>query len=327
MHLATGACGAYGGGLVSPPIIHSPNALSSNALSSNARGALWMLASAGCFTVMAILLKLLNQAHYPESQMIFFRCAAGVVAIVPFVMRAGASAFSMKRPWVVARRCFFSTLGFFASFYAFAHLPLADAQAISFSRVLFITVLAVWLLKEQVGVRRWAAVAIGFVGVMIMLRPTGGVAPDIATLAALASAFLFGVTIVTVKDLTRDHSSLTLVAYTNIFTTLVGLPFAFLAWVQPTWIDLLLFLGMGFAGVGAQSCYVRALSAADASLMGLIDYVRLPLAIFFGWLIFHERPDIWMLTGAAIIIGSTIYITWREARTKAVTSPDKGSPP
>lgn len=288
-----------------------------------------MLASAGCFTAMAILLKLLNQAHYPESQMIFFRCAAGIVAILPFALRAGISAFHVKRPWTVARRCFFSTLGFFASFYAFAHLPLADAQAISFSRVLFITILAVWLLNEKVGVRRWAAVMIGFVGVIIMLRPTGDTPPNIATLAALASAFLFGVTIVTVKDLTRDHSSLTLVAYTNIFTTVVGLPFAFLAWKQPSFVDFLLFLGMGFAGVGAQSCYVRALSTADASLMGLIDYVRLPLAIFFGWLIFQERPDLWMLLGAAIIISSTLYITWRESRRVAepITSPDKESPP
>jgi drug/metabolite transporter (DMT)-like permease len=283
-----------------------------------------MLASAGCFTLMAILLKLLNKAHYPESQMIFFRCAAGIVAILPFALRAGAPAFHVKRPWTVARRCFFSTLGFFASFYAFAHLPLADAQAISFSRVLFITVLAVWLLNEKVGARRWAAVAIGFVGVLIMLRPTGDAPPSIATLAALASAFLFGITIVTVKDLTRDHSSLTLVAYTNIFTTLVGLPFAFLAWTQPGFTDLVLFLGMGFAGVGAQSCYVRALAGADASLMGLIDYVRLPLAIFFGWLIFSEQPDTMMLLGAAIIIGSTLYITWREAQ---VTSPDRDSPP
>lgn len=296
-------------------------------LSPNARGALWMLASACCFTAMAILLKLLNQAHYPESQMIFFRCAAGIVAIVPFVARAGVGALKVNRPWVVFRRCLFSTLGFFASFYAFAHLPLADAQAISFSRVLFITVLAVWLLNEQVGMRRWAAVGIGFVGVLIMLRPTGDTPPNIATLAALASAFLFGVTIVTVKDLTRDHSSLTLVAYTNIFTTVVGLPFAFLAWIQPNFTDLLLFLGMGFAGVGAQSCYVRALSSADASLMGLIDYVRLPLAIFFGWLIFNERPDHLMLLGAAIIIGSTVYITWREARAKTVISPDTSTPP
>ena len=81
-----------------------------------------------------------------------------------------------------------------------------------------------------------------------------------------------------------------------------------------------------FMGVAAQSCYVRALSTADASLMGLIDYVRLPLAIFFGWLIFSETPDVFMLVGAAIIIGSTVYITWREAQVKTVISPDKEIP-
>lgn len=296
-------------------------------LSPNARGALWMLASAGCFTAMAILLKILVRESYPESQMVFFRCAAGMAAVTPFLLRAGPKALAVKRPWVVLRRCAFSTLGFFAGFYAFAHLPLADSQAISFSRVLFVTILAVWLLKEKVGVRRWTAVGIGFAGVLIMLRPTGGEMPSIAVIAALASAFLFGVTLVTVKDLTRDHSTLTLVAWTNLFTTVVGLPFAFLAWKQPDLADFALFLAMGFAGVGAQSCYVRALSTADASLMGLIDYVRLPFAILFGWLIFAEKPDALMLAGALVIIASTIYITWREAREPVVTLPDTKSPP
>ena len=261
---------------------------------------------------MAVCLKLLARAEYPESQMVFFRCAAGLAAILPFFLRAPKSAWAVKRPRTLLLRCFLSTLGFFAGFYSFAHMPLADAQAISFSRVLFITVFAVWILKETVGWRRWIAVAIGFAGVIMMLQPHGASGLGVAAWAQLASAVLFGLTIVTVKDLTRDHSALGLVFYTNAFTTLAGLPFAFLAWKQPDLASLALFLGMGFAGVAAQSCYVRALSTGEASLLGLIDYIRLPLAILVGFVLFREVPDIRVIVGAAVIVGSTLYITWRE---------------
>lgn len=276
---------------------------------------LWMLGSALCFTVMAICLKLLAAAKFPESQMVFARCAAGFLVILPFALSAGKGALTVKRPTQVFLRGAYSTIGFFAGFYAFAHMPLADAQAISFARVLFVVLFAVWLLQEKVGWRRWMAVGVGFVGVLLMLKP-GTATPDLATLCALASAFFFGLAIVTVKDLTKDHSTFTLVLYTNAFTTLAGLPFAFFGWVTPDLWHAFLFVVLGITGVGAQSCYVRALSWGDASLVGLVDYVRLPLALLFGFWLFAERPDTLTLLGAIVIIGSTLYITWREAQLK-----------
>jgi drug/metabolite transporter (DMT)-like permease len=303
-------------------------------LSGNAVGALWMLASAGCFTAMAVCLKLLAAREFPESQMVFFRCAAGFVVLLPFFLRAPKAAWAIKRPVPLFMRCFLSTLGFFAGFYSFAHMPLADAQAISFSRVLFITVFAVLLLHEKVGPRRWAAVGIGFVGVLLMLQPHGSSGMSLPALMQLASALLFGLTIVTVKDLTRDHSTVALVFYTNAFTTVAGLPFAFGGWQPLDASDMALFVGMGFAGVGAQSCYVRALSTGEASLMGTIDYVRLPLAIAAGFLLFQEVPAPLVLAGAGVIIASTLYITWRESRLEKPTvvaaplsGPDKEIPP
>jgi drug/metabolite transporter (DMT)-like permease len=120
------------------------------------------------------------------------------------------------------------------------------------------------MLKEPVAWRRWTAVAIGFVGVLLMAKPTSA-SLDLAALMAVASAFLFAVTIVTVKDLTRDHSTFALVLYSNAFTTVAGLPFAFLGWTTPTIADAGLFLLLGFSGVAAQSCYVRALGHGEAS--------------------------------------------------------------
>jgi drug/metabolite transporter (DMT)-like permease len=285
-------------------------------LGPNAVGALWMLISAACFTAMAACLKLLADQGYSESQMVFARCAAGFAAILPFALRMGSGAWTVARPRPLFFRCFYSTLGFFAGFYAFAHMPLADAQAITFSRVLFIVVFAAWILKEQVQWRRWTAVGVGFAGVLMMLRPEGA-AFGWPAIAAVISALFFALAIITVKDLTRDHSTLTLVLYTNAFTTAFGLPFVFAGdWIVPDLAGWCLLILLGLTGVGAQSCYVRALSTGEASMMGLIDYVRLPMAIAMGFFLFQEVPDVLGLAGAAVIIGSTLYITWRESRLK-----------
>lgn len=287
---------------------------------SNVRGMVWMLGSAVCFTAMAGLLKVLAQRGFSEAEMIFFRAAAGFAVLAPVAVVGGWRRWAVRRPWQVLWRCLYSTVGFYASFYAFVHLPLAQAQAITFSRTLFVVVLAALLLHEAVGWRRWAAVGVGFIGVLVMTRPSGA-SFDPATLAALAASFFFALSIVTVKDLTRDHSTLTLVLWTNAFTTLVGLPFALWDWTTPGALDFLLLLGLGLAGVGAQSCYVRALSHGEASALGLVDYVRLPLAVLMGFVLFAERPDGLTLIGAAVVIGSTVYIAWRESRKQIARVP------
>jgi len=301
--------------MTAKPLPLPPDASLARGDGSNLRGMLWMLGSAVCFTAMAGLLKVLAKQGFSEAEMIFFRAAAGFVVLAPVAVVGGWRRWAVRRPWQVLLRCLFSTVGFFASFYAFVHLPLAQAQAITFSRTLFVVVLAALLLHEAVGWRRWAAVAVGFVGVLVMTRPSSA-SFDLATLAALAASFFFALAIVTVKDLTRDHSTLTLVLWTNAFTTLVGLPFALGDWVTPGWLDLLLLLGLGLAGVGAQSCYVRALSHGEASVLGLVDYVRLPLAVVMGFALFAEQPDRLTLIGAAVVVGATGYIAWREGGKK-----------
>jgi drug/metabolite transporter (DMT)-like permease len=287
-------------------------------LSPNAIGAVWMLGSVLAFAIMAVLIKLLGP-DVGVGMLIFWRSIAGVVAVLPFALRSGPEVWKSPRPGRLALRSIYGTVGFFTGFYALMHLPLADSQALSFSRTLFITILAVVLLKEKVAWRRWTAVAIGFVGIGLMTKP--GAALEPATIAALVSALAFAFALVTVKDLTADHKPLTLVIYANLFTTLAGLPFVFLDPIMPSLPQVALLLAMGVTGVVAQSCYVRALSTGDASLMGLIDYVRLPLMALAGWLVFAETPDRLAMIGAAIVIVSTIYISVREARLDAAKPP------
>jgi drug/metabolite transporter (DMT)-like permease len=279
-----------------------------------------MLGSALGFVVMAVLAKSLSD-ETSVAMLIFWRSLAGVAATLPFALLAGAQIWKTARPGKLLLRSSYGTVGFFAGFYALVHLPLADSQALSFSRTLFMTVLAVFILKEKVAWRRWLAVGIGFVGILLMTKPGG--AMNMASLAAIVSALAFAFALITVKDLTADHSPLTLVIYGNIFTTLAGLPFLILDPRLPDLPTIGLLLAMGVAGVIAQSCYVRALSTGEASLMGLIDYIRLPAVALAGFWFFDEMPDQLAMIGAVIVIASTIYITLRDVQVKKVA---KGVP-
>jgi drug/metabolite transporter (DMT)-like permease len=282
-----------------------------SALSGNMRGALWMFASAIAFTVMATCIKLLAQSGYAETQMIFFRCLAGVVLLAPVMLRVGPSVWATPRPWVMARRCIGSAIGMLLGFYAFAHLPLATAQSLSFARSLFVVLLAMLLLKEKVGVWRQSAIVVGFLGVMVMVRPTE-MQFNLGAAAALGAAMLLAYTIVTVKDLTRDHSTLSLVLWMNAATTVIGFPLALVEWETPTWSDAGVFALLSVSGVLAQTFFTRGLTAGDASLMASMDYMRLPLTALAGLILFHEVLDGWTILGAAIVIGSTVFITLRE---------------
>jgi drug/metabolite transporter (DMT)-like permease len=283
-------------------------------LTPNAIGSLWMLGSALGFVVMAVLAKSLSD-QTSVAMLIFWRSLAGVAATLPFALLAGPQIWKTARPGKLLLRSSYGTVGFFAGFYALVHLPLADSQALSFSRTLFMTVLAVFILKEKVAWRRWLAVGIGFVGILLMTKPGGTM--NMASLAAIVSALAFAFALITVKDLTADHSSLTLVIYGNIFTTLAGLPFLILDPRLPDAPTIGLLLAMGVAGVMAQSCYVRALSTGEASLMGLIDYIRLPAVALAGFWFFDEVPDQLAMIGAVIVIASTIYITLRDVQVKS----------
>lgn len=281
-------------------------------LSPNMQGVIFTLVSAVCFVAMTVLVRLLGR-DTSVPNMIFWRSIAGLVATLPLIIGKPPEVWKIKRPFRFFIRVSTSAAAFFASFYAFANLPIAQAQAISFSRTLFITILAALILHEAVRWRRWSAVIIGFIGVLIMTQSDGAIM-NFATFCAVIAALLYALSIILIKELTKDHDATTLVVYANVFTTLVGLPFLFFGGIIPSLSHMIVLLLMGFCGVGAQIFYVRALSVGDASLMGIIDYARLPLSALAGFLVFSELPNLQTLFGAAVIIGATLYITLREAK-------------
>jgi len=282
-------------------------------LAPNVEGALWMVASALGFTVMTTLIKYLGD-DYPAALQTFYRQLAGFIVLLPVIIRLKGAAFATTRPGILLFRSSAGTLGMILSFYAFQKMPMADANALSFTRTLWLVPLAAIVVKETIGPLRIAAALAGFVGVLIMVRPgsAGGFAMGLPALAMLASSFLFAMTITGMKIMTRDHSPTVLLVWSASLGLVFGLPGALFVWRWPELPDLGLLALMGVMGTVTQACYIKGMSIGDAAAMAPIDYIRLVFTALAGFALFHEVPTVWTLAGAAVVVASTLLITFRE---------------
>lgn len=286
-----------------------------------------MLASGVGFTAYIVLAKLVSSDVHPML-IAFSRAFFGLAIMTPLILRRGRPFFATQRLGLILLRSLFGTAGFILSLLAisdFFDLPLSQFNAVSFSRPLFVTLLAALILGELVGPRRWIAVAVGFFGVLVMVVPqqvlfwvpAGNIAPvtfDLGTLLALGSAFAFAGAIVLVKSLSATHSPAQLLVWANLLSTVLLLPLAVWFWSMPSalaWFQLII---LSVVGLGAQYCYVQAMAIGEASFLAPMDYLRLPLAAAADWLLFEVLPGMFVWIGAAIIVGSTLYIAIREAR-------------
>lgn len=298
-------------------------------LTPNVRGALWMLGSAVGFAGMTVLIKYLGD-DYPPALQTFYRQAAGFVVLLPIILHHRGAAFATTRPGLLLFRSGAGTIGMMLSFYAFQEMPLADANALSFTRNLWLVPLAAFVVREQVGPLRIGAAVVGFIGVLVMIRPGAGgeFALGLPALAMLAASFLFALTITGMKVMTRDHSPTVLLVWAATLGLVLAIPGAFLTWRWPEPVDLGLLCLMGVMGTITQACYINGMKAGDAAAMAPIDYTRLIFSAAAGYFLFSEIPTIWTLIGAAIVVASTLFITIREqqlaksARLSAVAEVD-----
>ncbi len=274
-----------------------------------------MIASALGFTAMTTLIKFLGD-DYSAALQTFYRQLAGFLILLPIIVRRRSAAFATTRPGILIFRSAAGTLGMILSFYAFQKMPLADANALSFTRTLWLVPLAALVVRETVGPLRIGAAVIGFIGVLVMLRP--GVGGEFAigwpAAAMLASSFLFALTITGMKVMTRDHSPTVLLVWAATLGLVMAIPGAFLAWRWPEPLDLALLAAMGVLGTITQACYIKGMAIGDAAAMAPIDYIRLVFTVIVGLTLFHEVPSVWTVAGAGIVVASTLFITWREAQ-------------
>ena len=272
-----------------------------------------MLASALGFTVMTTLIKYLGD-DYPASLQTFYRQAAGFLVLLPVIFQRRSAAFATTRPGILIFRAGAGTVGMILSFYAFQKMPLADANALSFTRTLWLVPLAYFVVKEKVGPLRLGAALVGFLGVLLMVRPgaDGQFHMGVPALAMLASSFLFALTITGMKVLTRDHSPMVLLVWSAALGLVLSIPGALFVWRWPEPVDLALLGLMGVMGTITQGCYIKGMQIGDAGAMAPIDYVRLVFTAAAGFFLFHEVPGPWTIAGAGVVVASTLFITWRE---------------
>jgi drug/metabolite transporter (DMT)-like permease len=302
-----------------PPPQAKPSAKKGDRVIDNRRAALWLLASATLFTFTNILVKTLGQTLHPF-EISFFRAAVALAVILPIFWRMGGlrAGMATQIPLLQLTRGVVGSLAMFLGFYAIVALPLAEAQAISFSRNLFLVPLAAIILSEAVGLRRALAAGVGFIGVLIMLRPgmdvgSLGLALSIGALAALGHAFLVALATILVSIASRYDGPVTLMFYTNtVSIALISIP-TFFVWQTPTLTEAWMLLAMGLLATVSHNCFIRAFALGEASVIAPVDYSRLVFAAIAGWLIFATVPDAYTILGALIIVGSSFYILRREA--------------
>jgi len=277
-------------------------------LAPNTRGALWLLGSMVLFTVMAVLTKFLGTRLDPM-QVSFFRLFIATLIILPWMLRDGG--FMPNHPKLMTLRGIIGGAAMICMVYAFVKLPLADAQAIQFAQALFMVPLAIVFLREVPGWRRIAAVIVGFVGVLIMLRPSSGFEP--AAFVALFGALLIAGAAILVKLVSDKDGPLTMMLFSGVFGCAMTIVPTVLNWIDPTTYEWLMLVGIGVVGAGAHNCFLRAYRVGEATAMAPIDYTRLLFAGVAGYLFFGTVPDIYTIAGAVIIAGTSFYIARREA--------------
>lgn len=276
-------------------------------------GIAYALIAIACFSTMDALVKW-ESATYSVAQVIFFRSALAFIPIAFAVWMSGSwDAIKVNDAWAHVWRALIGLCAMASVFTAFALMKLADVVAIIFAAPVFATALSVPILGEKVGRRRWLAVAAGFVGILVIMRP-GTTAFEPAALIALFGALCIGITTVYVRKLTRTETNVSIVFYFTVTTSVASgvlLPFF---WQTPDAVDLALLSAIGLLGGIAQLFQTSAARHAEIATITPFKYTAILWAMFYGYVVWAEVPDGWTLLGAAIVAGSGLFIVLREAQ-------------
>lgn len=279
---------------------------------SNTSGILIMLLAVGMFAVMDAGLKLLTP-HYPAAQVAALRGMASVPFVLAWVaMTVGVRSLVRVRWPLHLLRGVLAVTMMIAFVYALKRMPLATAYTIFFVAPLLITALSVPLLGEHVGPRRWTAIGVGLVGVLVVMRPTGEGMLSLAGLAVLGAAFGYAVSAITVRKLSRTDSTQAMVFWMVTLLALGAGAIALPGWVPVRGADAWLIAGIGLAGAIGQYAVTEAFSRGEASVIAPFEYTALAWGVALDLALWGVLPDGMTWIGAAIIVGSGLYLIHRE---------------
>ena len=283
---------------------------------------LYVLSASATFTVGSALVKALT-ADFPVLEIVMFRSIVGFMAMLPMIVRSGGlAALKTRRPVGHVMRTVYGFIGTVTSVYGFGVLPLVTVTALGFAMPLFLTIVSVPLLGERVGPRRATAVVVGLVGVMVMLRPwhvDANSMPLGAVAIVLAGVFTWSLSMINIRKMgDAGERNVTIVSWYSLGTAALAALGCLTEWVTPSPWQLVTLVSAGLVSGFAQLLMTEGYRAAETTLVAPFEYGAIIYATVLGIAIWGEWPDLWSLTGVAVLIASGLYIWHREVEIKSL---------
>jgi len=284
--------------------------------SNNFKAITAMLLAVFCVTIMSVQAKLIG-IEYNAVQITFARAIVVLILLMPFIYTLGGLNFlKTKKPFLHFFRGLAGLIGNVMFFLAFQRLPVADVTVISQAVPIFSCILAIIFLGETIGWRRWTAITIGFLGVIIAINPSVNIA--VASLYALGGTLMWSTTIIFLRLLGSTEHPVKTVFYFMLVSVLITSIFQPFLWKEPSFEVILLIIGIGIAAFLTQLLMTYALQKAPASIVSPFNYTGIVWAIIFDYIIWNAHPMFATIFGGIIITISGIYIFKREAQIKLI---------
>jgi drug/metabolite transporter (DMT)-like permease len=300
--------------------------------SSNVKGISFLVLAALIFSLQNIAVKWIG-GDYSVLEIVTFRSLIALPCTLLFYRYEGKRGLpTTQRHKLEYVRGVFLFLSYTTHFMGLAALPLADVESLRFSGPLMITLLSVVMLGEKVGPRRWLALAVGFMGVLFIVRP-GAATFNMGSIFILISVLFYALNVMLTRKLQTTDSSATMAYYSSLVYLIAAfilaplaivageipdahpsIAFLFRAWTMPTLLDGVIMLGLGLVWAGGMYCMARAYSLALASVAAPFEYVSLPINVMWGLVIWQEIPTLMTVAGAFLTLSSGMYILYRERR-------------
>ncbi|WP_255564511.1 DMT family transporter [Mameliella sp. CS4] len=284
-----------------------------------ARGVFWMVVTGLCFVAVTALVKSLGQ-RIPAQESAFLRYVLGLVFLLPMARQVMRVRLTPRLWRLFSLRALFHTGGVVLWFYAMTRIPIAEVTAMNYLNPVYVTVLAVFFLGERLALRRVLAIVAALLGAVMILRP-GFRELDPGHFAMLATALFFAGSYLLAKILSGEVSAAVVVGLLSVGVTIGLAPLAIAVWVWPTWLELLILLGVALFATAGHYTMTLAFAAAPVTVTQPVTFLQLVWAVALGAILFGEPVDPWVIAGGSLILAAVVFITWREAVLKRRITP------
>ena len=280
------------------------------ATADNLKGMMWMAVYSAFIAGMHICIRLVSEGMHPF-EIAFFRNVFALIVLVPWFWQLGLNPLKTKRFGLLFTRGVLNSCCMLGFFMALSLGQLAEIAALSFTAPIYATLIGMVVFREKVGLFRWSAIFVGFLGVLVIIRP-GFEEIGFAQVLSLTSAFGWAICMVMVKELGRTDSAVTITAYMSLVMAPLSLGPAMYYWIWPTWEQLGWLLVLGTLGGAGQLALAQSLRLAETHVVTPFDFLRLVFVSILGFLVFDQVPDIFVWVGGSTIFASVAFIAYRE---------------